>query len=117
GDELRATADFNFRTGENAGLRLNAMVHRADNWGAAVRKHGIAPTFRFGIGTADEFSVGLYHLEFDNRPLYNHPWFVTDGKAQLRLPAKNYYGLDSDHNRGGATYGTLSHIHRFGGGG
>ncbi|RZI77688.1 MAG: TonB-dependent receptor, partial [Rubrivivax sp.] len=27
----------------------------------------------------------------------------------------NYYGLASDYNKGSATYGTLSHTHRFGG--
>ena len=53
---VRATGDFNFRTGENAAVRINAMTTQADN-------NGIAATYRFGIGTADEFSLGLYSLK------------------------------------------------------
>ena len=117
GNERRLTGDFNLTTGQDAALRINAMVHEADNWGAKVSKKGIAPSFSWGIGTADEFTASLYHLEFDNVPLYNHPWSIVDGQAKLKLPAKNYYGLDSDYNKGSATYATLSHTHRFTGGG
>ncbi|MEO6033023.1 MAG: TonB-dependent siderophore receptor [Burkholderiaceae bacterium] len=117
GNERRATADFNLTTGQDAALRLNAVVHEADNWGAKVRKKGVAPSLRWGIGTADEFTVSLYHLEFDNVPLYNHPWFIVDGRLKPTLPAKNFYGLDSDYNKGSATYATLAHTHRFADGG
>ncbi|WP_298232643.1 TonB-dependent siderophore receptor [uncultured Azohydromonas sp.] len=116
GKERRLTGDFNVQTGEDAALRINAMVHDADNWGAQVEKRGIAPTFRWGIGTADEFSVGVYHLKYDNRPNYNHPWFLsegTQGTIQPTLPAKNFYGLASDYHKGEVTYGTVSHTHRF----
>lgn len=117
GKERRLTGDFNLKTGESSALRINALVHDADNYGAKVDKRGIAPVYRWGIGTADEFSVGLYHLEYDNRTIYNHPWFIVDGTIKPTLPAKNFYGLDSDYNRGEATYATLSHIHRFQNGG
>lgn len=109
----RLTGDFNFVTGEDAALRVNAMVHDADNWGASQRKGGIAPTYRWGIGTRNEFSVGLFHLDIDGRPLYNHPWILSNGTIQPKLPAKNYYGLANDHLDTSATYGTLSHVHRF----
>ena len=114
GRENRLTGDFNFRTGEDAAFRLNAMVHDHDNYGAESRKHGIAPTFRWGIGTRDEFSVGLYHLDVEGRPLYNHPWFIENGRIVPSLPARNYYGFDSDYLNTQATYVTASHIHRFG---
>ncbi|PPE70033.1 TonB-dependent receptor [Caldimonas thermodepolymerans] len=113
GKEYRLTGDFNLKTGDEAALRINAMYHDADKWGAREHKKGIAPTYRFGIGTQNEFSIGLYHMEFDNRPLYNHPWVLDNGKLKETLPAKNFYGLANDHNRGKATYGTLSHIFRF----
>ena len=114
GQELRVTGDFNLKTGEDSALRLNAMAHDADNHGASINKKGIAPTYRWGIGTRDEFSVGLYHLETDGKPLYNHPWFLGgDGKLNPSLPAKNYYGLDSDYLKTQSTYGTFSHTHRF----
>ena len=114
GNELRVTGDFNLRTGEDAALRINAMTHDADNHGASIGKKGIAPTYRWGIGTRDEFSVGLYHLETDGKPLYNHPWFLgADGRIEPSLPAKNYYGLASDYLRTESSYGTFSHTHRF----
>ena len=31
------------------------------------------------------------------RPNYNHPWISDNGKIVPTLPARNYYGLDSDH--------------------
>jgi catecholate siderophore receptor len=113
GNEHRLTGDFNFKTGEESALRLNAMVHEADNYGAKVSKRGIAPTYRWGIGTRDEFSVGLYHLEVNGRPNYNHPWFTQNGVIVTTLPAKNFYGLNSDYQDTSATYATFSHIHRF----
>ncbi|MBV7457455.1 TonB-dependent siderophore receptor [Acidovorax sp. sif1233] len=109
----RATGDFNWKTGENAAFRLNAMVQEYDNYGAKQDKRGIAPTFAWGIGTRDEFSIGLYYLESKGRPLYNHPWRVVDGKINTPLEARNYYGLASDHNDTSSQYVTLGHIHRF----
>lgn len=116
GNERRVTGDFNLKTGEDSALRINAMSHDADNHGATIDKKGIAPSYRWGIGTRDEFSFGLYHLETDGRPLYNHPWFLsegTGGEIKPSLPARNYYGLDSDYLKTESTYGSLSHTHRF----
>lgn len=113
GNLHRLTGDFNFHTGENAAFRLNAMVHDAKNWGAEQRKVGIAPTYRWGIGTRDEFSVGLYHLDIEGKPLYNHPWIIENGTISEVLPARNYYGLSSDRLETRATYLNLSHVHRF----
>jgi catecholate siderophore receptor len=113
GREARLTGDFNFMTSEDSAFRLNAMVHEEDNYGAKVSKRGIAPSYRWGIGSRDEFSVGLYHLESEGRPNYNHPWFIQNGVIQPTLPARNYYGLASDHLDTSADYVTLSHTHRF----
>lgn len=118
GNYHRATGDFNFMTGENAALRLNAMGQEADNYGARQDKRGIAPMFAWGIGTRDEFSIGLYYLESKGRPIYNHPWRLSaDGKINTPLPAKNFYGLGSDYNNTSSQYATLGHIHRFDDGG
>ena len=117
GKEHRITGDFNWKTGENAALRLNAMVHNADNFGAKQDKRGIAPTFTWGIGTRDEFSIGAYYLDVQGRPKYNSPWINNNGKIVPTLPAKNYYGLNSDHLDTSSKYVTLGHIHRFGDGG
>ena len=113
GREARLTGDFNFMTGEDSAFRLNAMVHEENNYGAKVSKRGVAPTYRWGIGSRNEFSVGLYHLESEGTPNYNHPWFIQNGVIQPTLPARNYYGLASDHLDTSADYVTLSHTHRF----
>ncbi len=117
GKENRLTGDFNFKTGEDAAFRLNALVHNEDNYGAKQDKRGIAPTFSWGIGTANEFSVGLYYLDVKGRPNYNSPWINDNGKIVATLPSKNYYGLNSDHLNTSSQYVTLGHIHRFGDGG
>lgn len=125
GQMRRITGDFNRQTGESSALRLNVMDHQADNWGAKVDKKGAAGTYRWGIGERDEFSAGLYHLETNGRPLYNHPWLIDTGSAITSasgsigtlvptLSAKNYYGLASDYLRTESSYGTFSHKHRFG---
>lgn len=113
GREHRLTGDFNIVTGENAALRLNAMVHDADNWGAKQTKKGIAPTFSWGIGTRDEFTIGLYHMESSSRPLFNHPWVLEGNRIVPVLAAKNYYGLASDYLDTSATHATLGHTRRF----
>ena len=117
GGEKRLTGDFNWQTGQDAAFRLNVMGQDADNWGAKQRKFGIAPTFRWGIATRNEFTVGLYHLDTDGRSSYSHPWFIRDGRIVPTLPARNFYGLNSDKLDTQATYITLGHIHRFGDGG
>lgn len=117
----RIVGDFNLKTGDNAALRVATMVTRADNYGVGVAKEGIAPSFRFGIGTADEFLIGFYHLNNDNGINYGLPWLTPQAGSTNRtlvpLDPKNYYGLASDYNAGTATYGTLSHLHRFQDGG
>ena len=118
GEYARVTGDFNLKTGENAALRLNVMNTAADQWGNRIDKQGIAPTFRWGIGTADEFSIGLYHLQNDNGVHYGLPWLAPGaggGDFLWNTDAKNYYGLKSDYARSGTTQANLSHIHRFGG--
>lgn len=118
GGMKRVQGDFNWQTGQDAALRLNLLGHDADNWGARQRKIGVAPTFRWGIGTRDEFSVGFYHLDIDGRPNYAHPWIIgADGTIHPTLPAKNFHGLKNDHLDTSATYATLGHVRRLDGGG
>jgi catecholate siderophore receptor len=117
----RATGDFNTKTGEDAAFRLNVMSTAADNHGNKIEKYGIAPTFRWGIGQADEFSVGIYVLDNKNGINYGMPWVPVSidsrGDRLLDVPPSAYYGMGSDYNAGSASYGTVSHTHRFEGGG
>ena len=117
GEFLRTVADLSFATTDHSALRVNAMYNHADNYGNTVDKQGIAPAFRWGIGTPDDFTVSVYHLQNDNGIHYGLPW-LTPGAAQGgdylwdRKPS-NYYGMQSDTLGGGTTQGNLVHVHRF----
>jgi catecholate siderophore receptor len=117
----RIVGDFNIHTGENAALRINAMATKADNngSGSSIDKKGLAATYSLGVGTADEFSVGLYYLDNNNGMNYGLPWIRANG-AELNttglisnIDPSAYYGADSDRNVGGAKTVTLGHTHRF----
>ena len=118
GSLKRVTGDLNFQMSEDSALRLSLLGHDAENWGAEQRKIGIAPTFRWGIGTRDEFTVGAYYLDVKGRSSFSHPWIISpEGEITPTLPARNYYGLASDHQNTSAKYVTLGHTHRFENGG
>ena len=112
GSFLRGTADLNVKTGANAAFRINAMVNLADNYGARIDKAGIAPSFRWGIGTSDEFLVSLYHLDNKNGINYGLPWL--NGKI-LPLDPSSYFGALSDVSLGSASMGTLGYTKRLAG--
>lgn len=110
GGYVRGTADLNLKTGENAAFRVNAMANVADNYGNKIDKDGIAPSFRWGIGTANEFLVSLYHLENRNGINYGLPWLRG---RMLDTDTRAYYGALSDVSLGTADTLTLGHVHRF----
>jgi catecholate siderophore receptor len=102
------------------------MTTQADNNGAgsSIDKKGLAAAYRFGIGTADEFSIGLYTLRNDNGMNYGIRWIKPTSAAATSTSTINeaiapstYYGMESDYNKGGADYLTASHTHRFQDGG
>ena len=121
----RAVGDFNIQTGENAGLRINAMATKADNngSGSSIDKKGLVVNYRLGIGEKDEFSVGLYYLDNNNGMNYGLPWIlakgapVTETGLMTGLDPSAYYGMGSDRNAGGAKAVNVSHTHRFEDGG
>lgn len=124
-DYGRITGDFNFHTSENAGARLNVMKTKADNNGAgsSIDKDGVAGSYRWGIGTADEFIASAYYLNNNNGINYGLPWIKPTATASnatnTLLPNQdpdNYYGLASDYNAGLVKVATLGHLHRFTGG-
>ena len=110
GGYLRGTVDLNAKTGENAALRVNGMVNVASVDGVKTDKSGIAPSLRWGIGTADEFLISTYHLDNNNGINYGLPWL--EGQMLPVAPGA-YYGTATDVSLGTASMGTLGHVHRF----
>ncbi|MEQ1581500.1 MAG: TonB-dependent receptor [Steroidobacteraceae bacterium] len=115
GEYYRAVVDANLRTGETSALHVAAMGTSADNYGVGLDKRGVAPTFRWGAGSANEFVAGLYYLKNDNGISYGLPWLVTTNSGDPLLPvdSSSYYGMSSDYNRSGVTYGQLAHTFHF----
>ena len=117
----RILGDFNLHTGEDAALRINTMLTRADNNGAgsSIDKRGVAVAYRFGIGTSDEILASLYYLDNHNGMHYGLPWARNPGETQASntiikgLDPASYFGMASDYNAGSAKVATLAHTHRF----
>ncbi|MFT3664902.1 TonB-dependent receptor [Piscinibacter sp.] len=114
GENLRFTGDFNKRLGEETAFRLNAVVQSADNHGAKIDKQGIAPTITWGAGSSDEVTLGGFYLNVNNVPMSNLRYL--QGSVATGIPAKNFYGTDSDYLLGRAAYATGIWTHRFGDG-
>jgi catecholate siderophore receptor len=118
---LRATGDFNVKTGDDAAFRVNGMFTLADNGGAKIDKRGIAPTLRWGIGTRHEFGVGAYDLQNDNGIDYGLPWLTPGPKrggdylwpTTPGQPHYRWYGAASDYNHTGTTQATGYYLLRL----
>lgn len=129
GSFMRFTGDFNIKLSDTSAARINVMNTSATGHGGndKLDKQGLAPTFRWGIGTADEFHLSGYYLRNDNGINYGLPWLRRDGSQPVSasnpasiikgLDPTNYYGAPSDHNAGGAALATAGWTHRFADGG
>jgi catecholate siderophore receptor len=121
GQYARLTGDFNVKTGEASGLRINAMRTLADQWGNFLDKKGLAVNYRWGAGTNDEFALTGYALRNHNGINYGLPWLrvtstQTNANPSVMIPGldpKVHYAAASDYNDGGSTHGTFVWTHRF----
>ena len=111
----RFQGDFNFKTGEDAAFRINAMTTdgkgRGDIAGAETHRRALALDYRWGIGTANEFQISYSHLHYNDRPDWGFAWL--DGRPAPSPTHKYWYGLDSDFQNDKADTLTFSHIHRW----
>ena len=113
GGYVRVGGDFNFKTDNDAALRINAMT---TDWNgragqAETHRKGLAVDYRWGIGTADEFLVSLYHLEYKDKPDMGFGW-LGDSPAPFPTNQK-WYGVSSDYQNDSADIATLTHTHRW----
>lgn len=110
----RIQADINRQIGQDAAIRVNAMLTDADSTRNRVhtRRGGLAPTVAWGIGTRNEFNVSAYKLEYDDRPDYGIPYY--QGRP-VDVPLSRFYGLDTDFQRDRADFLSGVWIHRFAG--
>ena len=111
----RIEGDFNIKTSDDAALRLNLMATdgdgRGDNAGASTHRRGLALDYRWGVGSADEFQVSFYHLNYSDKPDWGFGWLNS---RPAPSPVNRYwYGLDSDFQNDSADVLTLKHTHRW----
>lgn len=95
-DEVRATADVNYVTGDDSALRINLMGQRNHVEGRPFtrdQRWGIAPSFSYGIGENTSFTVEYLHQQEDNTPDFGIPYLF--GKP-APVPHDAYYGLPTD---------------------
>ncbi len=113
-DYVRAVADVNRVVGDNAALRVNAMVTDSESFreGPHYRRWGVAPSYTWGLGTRDEVNVAFYYLDESNIPDYGVPFY-----RGLPLPVPvdaSYYGLtNADYEKYRTAIGTVTWVHRF----
>ena len=111
----RIQGDFNFKVGDDAAFRINAMTTdsdgRGDAAGASTHRRGLALDYRFGIGTANEFQISYAHLHYNDRPDWGFGWL--NNRPAPSPTEKYWYGLDSDFQNDKADTLTASHTHRW----
>jgi catecholate siderophore receptor len=122
-DYGRVTADVNKVLGENMAFRISAMKTDAESSrnGVETKREGLAPTLRWGIGTANEFSIGHLYLSTDDVPDFGVPFIGRAGavtrpqvtRRPLDVSASRFYGTPSDYERNDTNITTGIWTHRF----
>ncbi|MBL8476813.1 MAG: TonB-dependent siderophore receptor [Methyloversatilis sp.] len=122
-DYGRVTADVNKVLGENMAFRISAMKTDAESSrnGVESDREGIAPTLRWGIGTANEFSIGHLYYTTKNTPDYGVPFIARPGaitrsqvtRSPLDVSASRFYGTSSDYEQNDTNITTGIWTHRF----
>ncbi|MGL4409180.1 MAG: TonB-dependent receptor [Zoogloea sp.] len=111
-DYKRVTADVNRALSDTAAFRVNLMKTDAGSTRDFVRseRDGFAPTLRWGIGTANEFSISHFYLKTHNTPDYGVPFYRN---RPLGVSANTFYGTRYDYEDNDTNMTTGSYTHRF----
>jgi catecholate siderophore receptor len=95
-DEVRGTADFNYKFADSAAFRVNAMGLKsdvADRDFVENRRWGVAPSLAFGLGEPTTLTLNYLHQEQNDIPDYGIPFAFG---RPVPVPRDTYYGLPSD---------------------
>ncbi|MCE3255580.1 MAG: TonB-dependent siderophore receptor [Rickettsiaceae bacterium] len=112
---FRETLDYNQEVGDSAAIRLNVMKTDSESHRKTVKRDsfGVAPSFKWGIDTANEFLLSYSHLEYDDTPDYGIPLRNADGARPVRVDYDNFYGLKSDSQKDSSDVYTGKWTHKF----
>jgi catecholate siderophore receptor len=109
----RATVDLNRAINDTTAVRLNVLAHDQGSFRDEVtqKRFAIAPSIRFGAGTADDVTLSYYYLKEKNLPDYGVPYL---NGLPLAVPVNTYYGLaNADYERNSASIFTAAYTHKF----
>ncbi|HKY02138.1 MAG TPA: TonB-dependent siderophore receptor [Burkholderiales bacterium] len=102
-DYYRATADFNRPLSETSAFRISTLAHTNESTRDVIEaeRYGVAPSFKFGIGTPTEVTLSSMHQR--NREIPDYGFAVTpNGTKQnpgkpMRADHDNFYGYTDDY--------------------
>lgn len=120
-NNYRATADGNWRLGEQAAFRLNLMGNKGDVPGrdSAVdfERWGVAPSLMLGLGTPTRITLSFQHYQDDSMPDYSIPYDPESGQPVTEtrgVSRETFYGLTGrDFMRQREDTGTVDIQHDF----
>jgi catecholate siderophore receptor len=96
-DQKRATADFNFQTGDAGALRLAGLVERSGSfrYPQDIEKHGVAPSFWTRLGPDTDLTLSWYYLDARDVTDYGQPTLFSNALGFFGFPPvspRNDYG-------------------------
>lgn len=113
-DFKRATVDINRELSDTAAFRVNAMKTDAGSTRDNVRseREGLAPTIAWGIGTANQFSIGHFYLKTRNTPDYGVP-MNSKTHRPMDVSGNTFYGTTRDYEANTTNMTTATYTHKF----
>jgi len=100
-DYYRITGGYTDALGAEGAFRFDAMAQNVAPTRDIVtnRDYGLAPSLRFGLGTATEISLSLLSQHNDDIPDYGFPLIRFKDQAYaapINAPRRRYYGYRND---------------------
>ncbi|MGZ3256095.1 MAG: TonB-dependent receptor [Croceibacterium sp.] len=110
-DMLRATVDANYRLGEGAALRVNALYHTGDTPGrdhVGNQRWGASAALTWNLSPALSLEADYYYFRADGMSDYGHPFDLTTHQP-YKVDPDNFYGaVGRDFNQNAADIGTAA---------
>jgi catecholate siderophore receptor len=118
-DYQRSTLDIDRPLAKDAAFRIAAMAQHVTATRAAVIENkdwGIAPSLRFGIGSATEVALSLFSQHNRDLPDYGFPAVAYQGETiarPLQAPISRYYGYTDNRYAQDVNVAAIDLSHRF----
>ncbi|MCC6302018.1 MAG: TonB-dependent siderophore receptor [Gammaproteobacteria bacterium] len=120
-DYRQLTGDFNKRLGDTMALRVNLMKRDEGSWRSnpangdepEIHRDGIAGSFGYGLGTANEFILSHVRTETDDIPDYGFPFDGTTRAPTGNFDPDTYWGTNRNFDESKTDVSTATYTHKF----